>query len=557
MFKRLCIHLFLYLFIVTGAYTQVNDAEKSNLTLLCIAAHPDDEDGATLAYYSKIKGYYTYTIIYTRGEGGQNETGPELYDELGKIREKETYEAAEIQGSKAFFLGMLDFGFSKTAKETFRIWGGKDIVLARIVYMIRKIKPDVVITNHDTITTKPDRQHGHHQAVGLTVFEAFDKAADSNYHPEDIDKSISQSIFLQGGHTTQEIKVYTKPWQVKKLYFRVYDTTKTNNIVTIDMNQTETSGKTIKQIAIDALAKHRTQGMDKIDYTSTMSEFRERRYELVRSDKDYPYDNSDLFSGITPEKKHDVSFYSFTTEYKYNTLSKEDSLKILAQLKYTKNFRIGLVKTYDNTIENFFSGLGIDYSLIDSAMLANRQMYDYDVILLDMRAFLYRNDLVQYNDRILDFVKEGGNVICFYNKPGDWNTDAQLAPYPIFITPERVTEEDAPVTVLNPDHKYFNMPNKIKTEDWNGWVQERNIYLPSDDTAKTSPVYEKLLAMQDEDDPVPQTSLLWAMFGKGTYTYCSLALYRQLKIFNTGGAKLFLNMISQKNKSHKGIENIR
>jgi LmbE family N-acetylglucosaminyl deacetylase len=521
-------------------------------TILCVAAHPDDEDGAALAYYSKLKGYSAYTIIYTRGEGGQNEIGPELNNELGKIRERETNEAAEIQGSKAIFLGFLDFGFSKTAKETFKMWGGKDKVLARIVYMIREIKPDVIITNHDTITTKPDRQHGNHQTVGISIYEAFEKAADPNYHPEQYEPMLNEIMIPDENNSDNGI---TKPWQVHKLYFRVYDTTKTNGVVTLDINQTDASGKTIEQIAFDALAKHRTQGMDKILFTSSLGVFRTRRYELVRSDKDYTFDANDLFSGIEKREAIKPLVSSFPTKYSYIKVSKADSLKILKNLKYDKNVRIGLIKTYDNTLENFLDGLGKKYTLIDSTSLANGLIAGYDVIILDLRAYLYRQDALQYNDRLMDFTNAGGNLIIFYNKPTDWNLGQQVSPYPIYITNERVTEEDAAVTVLKPEHPYFNEPNKIISSDWNGWVQERNIYLPSDDPTVTSSKYEKLLSMQDEDDPVPSTSLLIANFGKGTYTYCSLALYRQLKIFNEGASKLFLNMLSHRNANRRGNDN--
>jgi LmbE family N-acetylglucosaminyl deacetylase len=78
-------------------------SQEPSFTILCLAAHPDDEDGATLAYYKYLYGYDAYTIFYTRGEGGQNEIGPELNDKLGKIREQECYDAAEIQGSKAYW----------------------------------------------------------------------------------------------------------------------------------------------------------------------------------------------------------------------------------------------------------------------------------------------------------------------------------------------------------------------------------------------------------------------------------------------------------------------
>lgn len=516
--SQIVLVLFLFLF-------SLNLSAQSGLTILCVAAHPDDEDGATLAYYSKLKGYNAYTVFYTRGEGGQNEIGPELYDELGKIREQECKDAAKIQGSTPLFLGEVDFGFSKTAKETFKMWGGEDSVLARIVYFIRQLKPDVVITNHDTITTKPNRQHGNHQAVGITIFEAFDKAADPNYHPEQLHNGIST-------------------WQIKKLYFRVFDTTKTDRIFTINTMETDpVSGKTIEDISWDALAKHRTQGMDKIDRNNIPLVFRQKRYELVRADNMYPIEGSDLFTGIEPTDKNvNPVFLDYPTIYYYppvNNVKPED-------FQFDKNTKIGLVKTYDISIENFFNKFGINYTLIDSAKLSGNLLSGYDVILLDLRAYLYRKDVLFYNDRLMDYVNSGGNIITFYNKPSDWNLGRDLAPYPLYVTSERVTEEDAPVTILKPDHKYFNLPNAMNSADWTGWIQERNIYLPSDDTMKTSSKYDRLLSMQDENDPVPSTSLLYTNYGKGTYTYCALALYRQLKILNPGAIKLFLNMISQK-----------
>lgn len=116
-------------------------AQENSLVLMGLAAHPDDEDGATLAYYAKLKNAKIYSLIYTRGEGGQNEIGTSLYDDLAELRTQETFEAAKLLGAETYFLNFRDFGFSKTAKETFHIWGGKDAVLARVVYYIRKLRP--------------------------------------------------------------------------------------------------------------------------------------------------------------------------------------------------------------------------------------------------------------------------------------------------------------------------------------------------------------------------------------------------------------------------------
>src|SRR5687768_10173436 len=129
-------------------------------TVMCVAAHPDDEDGTTLTVLRRKYGVHTVSLFSTFGEGGQNAVGPELYEELGVIRARETIAASEVQGSDPHFLGFRDFGFSKSAEETFRAWGEKEL-LRRMVLYIRRLRPDVIITNHDTASG-----HGHHQATG-------------------------------------------------------------------------------------------------------------------------------------------------------------------------------------------------------------------------------------------------------------------------------------------------------------------------------------------------------------------------------------------------------
>lgn len=495
---------------------------------MCFSAHPDDEDGATLAYYAKLKGVKTYSIFFTRGEGGQNEIGSELYDDLGVLRTNETQEAAKILGSEIQFLGFPDFGYSKTAKETFKKWGGKDNVIARVVYIIRTLKPDVIITNHDTVTTKPTRQHGNHQAVGISVYEAFEKAADPSYHSEQLHDGV-------------------RPWRVQKLFYRFFqrDTaTRKDSVVTIDVTQKNPEGTAIDQIALTALRKHRSQGMERITLDSISSSFRQHKYKTGRENKSYPFDPYDLFAGIQPSTRPFVYIDLPTAVTASVPLQQMEPLHNITATFSIKKIFVGLVRTYDKTIEETLDSFKIKYHLLDSNDLATADLKKYNVILLDLRAYLYRPDAERYNDRLLTYVKNGGNIISFYHKSGDWN-GKHLAPYPITLTNERVTEEDAPVTILKPKHRFFTQPNKISSHDWDNWVQERSIYLPSDDTAKTSARYERLLAMSDENDHQPPTSLLWTNYGKGSYTYCSLALYRQLRVLNEGALKLFFNMISQ------------
>ncbi|MBA3513358.1 MAG: PIG-L family deacetylase [Pyrinomonadaceae bacterium] len=214
-------------------------------TVMCVAAHPDDEDGTTLTILRRKYGLLTVSLFSTYGEGGQNAVGPELYEELGVIRARETIEASKIQGSEPYFLGLRDFGFSKSAEETFRVWG-HDEALRRMVLKIRELRPDIIITNHDT-----SRGHGHHQATGRLILEAFDAAADPNRFTEQL----------------QRLTV----WQPSRLFVRsrvaggsgaaIQSTGNTENLITVDPNERDpTRGKIYADQALAALRQHASQG---------------------------------------------------------------------------------------------------------------------------------------------------------------------------------------------------------------------------------------------------------------------------------------------------------
>ena len=230
-------------------------------TVLCVAAHPDDEDGSTLTVLRRKYGVHTVSLFSTYGEGGQNAVGPELYEELGVIRARETMAAAEVQGSEPHFLGLRDFGFSKTAEETFRAWGEKE-ALRRMVFQIRRLRPDAIITNHDTTSG-----HGHHQATGRLILQAFDAAADPKQFPEQLNQ--------------------VGVWQAQRLFVRAprrepqATAQVTQKQFTIDPNEADPFRETTyAQQALAALQKHATQG----PWPKTVAAGGARiiRYNLVR-----------------------------------------------------------------------------------------------------------------------------------------------------------------------------------------------------------------------------------------------------------------------------------
>ena len=746
---------------------------SNDAVLMDLSAHPDDEDGATLAYYRMKFGVKTYSVLFTRGEGGQNEMGPELYEDLGVIRSSETEQAGKVLGADVYFLNLMDFGFSKTATETFRKWGGQQEVLRRLVYIIRKLKPDVVMTNHNTVDG-----HGHHQAVAITAIAAFDATADSTFFPEQLRET---------GVTL---------WQPRKLFFRAFGRSEPIADVSNSINEVDALRKTAYiDIALSALKKHKTQGMERADlrrFTRGKS-----LYKLMRSNSLYDQDSTNFFSGINywaePSLKTllgirsslsllhaetsrdsllhgiasvltlvdsvrragglsplamrlcehwehalehageltcglrgsfrskdpvvvsrqkvecaleiaastcdlsdvklqfdlpsgwainerddaapEVNGHRFRKEYsivigevpqvtlpkavvQYESLERRQA--VVAHVLYSANgnrlaytitpsfdvappqtisvspktewippahlregktfeytvmnylphktagnvsvqaprgwsaesssfvisqedsaargkivvrpplnertgqhslvfktdyastevivkifdaavssdVNVGIVKSYDTTLEAVSDELGVHYRLLDEPDLRSGDLSQFQTIVVDIRAYLVREDLKTHNKRLLDYVRDGGNLLVMYQRDPEWRPE--YAPYPFDITRRRVTVEEAPIVMLEPGHPLLNTPNRITKDDWKDWIQERGLYFP----ANISPKYIQLLSTNDPDEPPLTTGYLVAGFGKGSYIYTSFVWYRQLKESNPGAYRCFANMIS-------------
>lgn len=169
---------------------------KTTARIMQAVAHPDDEDGGMLTLEARGNGATVMLFTVTRGEGGQNKFGIESSDELGILRTLELLEADKYYGVEQRFSHVVDFGFSKTAEETFNKWHGHDVALGDLVRAIRIFRPDVLTSRFSG--TKRDG-HGNHEASGVLTREAFRAAADPSKFPEQIKEGLL-------------------PWQAKKLY---------------------------------------------------------------------------------------------------------------------------------------------------------------------------------------------------------------------------------------------------------------------------------------------------------------------------------------------------
>src|SRR5580698_4084472 len=215
-------------------------------SVMMIAAHPDDENTALLAYFARGRHMRTAYLSLTRGEGGQNLIGSEQGDELGIIRTQELLAARRIDGGEQYFTRAIDFGFSKTAEETFAHWP-REKVLGDIVWNIRRFRPDVIILR---FSGTPRDGHGQHQVSAILGREAFSAAADPSKYTEQLQ--------------------WVQPWQAKRLMYNVIAFTadqekeadKMADRIVIDVGDYNAElGFSYAEIAGMSRSQHRSQGM--------------------------------------------------------------------------------------------------------------------------------------------------------------------------------------------------------------------------------------------------------------------------------------------------------
>src|SRR5438094_832093 len=243
--------------------------------VLYVAAHPDDENTNLMALWANGSLYDSAYLSVTRGDGGQNLIGPELGERLGVIRTEELLDARRIDHGKQFFTRAIDFGFSKTADETMRIWN-HDKILSDVVWVVRKFRPDVIVTR---FSPEDQLTHGHHTASAILAGEAFSAAGDPNRFPEQL--------------------AFVKPWRPTRLVWNTSPFFFSNRNLPFDPTgltvleaggYNSLLGKAYTEIAAASLSMHKSQGVGGLPR-------RGARKEYFKPLKGQPMTSS-LFEGV-------------------------------------------------------------------------------------------------------------------------------------------------------------------------------------------------------------------------------------------------------------------
>jgi LmbE family N-acetylglucosaminyl deacetylase len=222
-----------------------------------------------------------------------------------------------------------------------------------------------------------------------------------------------------------------------------------------------------------------------------------------------------------------------------------DAINVVQLSLKTYGKKIGYIVGAGDKVPEALEQMGYEVTLLGNKELSRNNLQQFDAIITGVRAYNTNEWMNTYYDKLMKYVEDGGNLIIQYNTSNFIsNVKARMVPYPLTINRNRITDENAQVRILNPEHPAFNFPNKILDDDFKGWIQERSIYHATDSSGK----FEKLISMTDPGENPDDGSLLVAKYGKGYLTYTGLVFFRELPAGVPGAYRLLANLIALNRK---------
>ena len=212
----------------------------------------------------------------------------------------------------------------------------------------------------------------------------------------------------------------------------------------------------------------------------------------------------------------------------------------IVDVKAPHDLKVGYIMGAGDDIPTVLQQVGMDVTMIPAEKIATEDLSKYGTIVLGIRAYDTQKDVAANNQKLLDFVSSGGTLVVQYNASWQEFNAGKFTPYPADLSRARVSVEEAPVDILDPQDSIFHYPNTISAHDFDGWVQERGLYFMSSWDAHFTP----LLSCHDPNEKPQEGGLLRAQYGKGTYIYTGYAFFRQLPAGVPGAVRLYVNLLS-------------
>jgi hypothetical protein len=219
-----------------------------------------------------------------------------------------------------------------------------------------------------------------------------------------------------------------------------------------------------------------------------------------------------------------------------------DWIKLVPIDLVTYNKKIGYIFGAGDRIPEALEEMGYEVTLLTEKELARNNLQQFDAIISGVRAFNTNDWMNKYYDKLMKYVENGGNYIVQYSQAN--NIRGKMGPYNFSVVNRRITDENAPVSFLRPEHPVLNFPNKITQDDFKGWVQERSIYHAD----RLDSNFQKILRMNDPGEQPDDGALVTAKYGKGYFTYTGLVFFRELPSGVPGAYRLLANIIALNRK---------
>jgi LmbE family N-acetylglucosaminyl deacetylase len=248
---------------------------------------------------------------------------------------------------------------------------------------------------------------------------------------------------------------------------------------------------------------------------------------------------------IVPPGGRTLNFSDYFKSIRYNhipTISYafRDHVKILKEEIKVRGKKVGFIPGSGDMMPEALKQMGYEVKELNDADITDDNLTEFDAIVTGVRAYNLNEWLSSKYDVMMRYVERGGNLIVQYNRNQGGVSAPKIGPYPFQISSNRVTEEDAEVRFVIPDHSVLNFPNKISSVDFIDWVQERSTYQADQADSR----YQSPLSMNDTGEKASTGSLITTAYGKGNFAYVSLVMFRQLPAGNPGAFKILANLIA-------------
>ena len=318
--------------------------------------------------------------------------------------------------------------------------------------------------------------------------------------------------------------------------------------------------KEMKEVTVDLIANKElslpsvavqigTSGyhLEKKDSNLSLSEGNSRQYAFTLNSDSLTQDNVVLPSSASFNKGKEVTIQQLaSTQIQYDHIPTiryfyNDGVKVLNLDIKTVGKTIGYIVGAGDKVPEALTQLGYNVVLLGDRDLFRNNLQQYDAIITGIRAYNTNDWMNHHYQKLMQYVEEGGNLIVQYNTSSNIGpVKAKIGPYDFNISRNRITDENAAVTFLEPDHAVFNFPNKINKEDFSNWIQERSIYHATGWDQHFTP----LVQMADPGEAPENGSLVVAKYGKGYFTYTGIVFFRQLPAGVPGAYRLLANLIA-------------